>query len=64
MQLQRHFQADTLPWIQRMQQKEQILQRRLLRVCATILYLRMKLNDSFFKKNVHNDLHLRKQVAD
>lgn len=40
MQLQRHFQADTLPWIQRMQQKEQILQRRLLRVCATILYLR------------------------
>ncbi|GFP95851.1 nuclear pore complex protein nup54 [Phtheirospermum japonicum] len=30
--LQRHFQADTLPWIQRMQQKEQGLQRRLLRV--------------------------------
>lgn len=33
MKLQRHFQADTLPWIQRMQQKEQVLQRRLLRVC-------------------------------
>ncbi|KAF3435299.1 hypothetical protein FNV43_RR22386 [Rhamnella rubrinervis] len=30
--LQRHFQADTLPWIQRMRQKEQGLQRRLLRV--------------------------------
>lgn len=30
--LQRHFQADTLPWIQRMKQKEQVLQRRLLRV--------------------------------
>ncbi|OVA09502.1 Nucleoporin Nup54/Nup57/Nup44 [Macleaya cordata] len=30
--LQRHFQADTLPMIQRMQQKEQSLQRRLLRV--------------------------------
>ncbi|KAM0987703.1 hypothetical protein ACFX2I_011729 [Malus domestica] len=30
--LQRHFQADTLPWIERMRQKEQGLQRRLLRV--------------------------------
>ncbi|KAK1294887.1 hypothetical protein QJS10_CPA16g00986 [Acorus calamus] len=30
--LQRHFQAETLPWIQRMRQKEQGLQRRLLRV--------------------------------
>ncbi|KZV31109.1 hypothetical protein F511_14990 [Dorcoceras hygrometricum] len=30
--LQRHFIADTLPWIQRLQQKEQGLQRRLLRV--------------------------------
>ncbi|TXG56064.1 hypothetical protein EZV62_017377 [Acer yangbiense] len=30
--LQRHFQAETLPWIQRMRQKEQSLQRRLLRV--------------------------------
>ncbi|MCH87867.1 nuclear pore complex protein Nup54-like [Trifolium medium] len=26
--LQRHFQADTLPWIQRLKQKEQILQQR------------------------------------
>ncbi|KAG6384615.1 hypothetical protein SASPL_155562 [Salvia splendens] len=34
--LQRHFQADTLPWIQRMQQKEQILQRRLLRVMRIV----------------------------
>ena len=32
LQLQRHFQADTLPWIQRMREKEQGLQRRLLRV--------------------------------
>ncbi|XP_050205268.1 nuclear pore complex protein NUP54 [Mercurialis annua] len=30
--LQRHFQAETLPWIERMRQKEQSLQRRLLRV--------------------------------
>ncbi|CAL5418751.1 unnamed protein product [Camellia sinensis] len=29
--LQRHFQADTLPWIERMRLKEQGLQRRLLR---------------------------------
>ncbi|XP_042057234.1 nuclear pore complex protein NUP54-like [Salvia splendens] len=34
--LQRHFQADTLPWIQRMQQKEQILQRRLLRAMRIV----------------------------
>ncbi|XP_057776939.1 nuclear pore complex protein NUP54 [Salvia miltiorrhiza] len=34
--LQRHFQADTLPWIQRMQQKEQVLQRRLLRVMRVV----------------------------
>ncbi|XP_075518382.1 nuclear pore complex protein NUP54 isoform X2 [Primulina tabacum] len=34
--LQRHFQADTLPWIQRMQQKEQGLQRRLLRLMRII----------------------------
>lgn len=41
LQLQRHFQADTLPWIQRMRQKEQGLQRRLLRVGSfIILYLR------------------------
>lgn len=31
-QLQRHFQADTIPRIERMRQKEQGLQRRLLRV--------------------------------
>ncbi|CAN4092826.1 unnamed protein product [Withania somnifera] len=30
--LQRHFLADTLPWIERMRHKEQGLQRRLLRV--------------------------------
>ncbi|KAL8492431.1 hypothetical protein ACS0TY_023856 [Phlomoides rotata] len=34
--LQRHFQADTLPWIQKMQQKEQTLQRRLLRIMRII----------------------------
>ncbi|KAL0385373.1 UNVERIFIED_CONTAM: Nuclear pore complex protein [Sesamum radiatum] len=34
--LQRHFQAGTLPWIQRMQQKEQGLQRRLLRIMRII----------------------------
>ncbi|KAL5760167.1 hypothetical protein ACOSQ2_019005 [Xanthoceras sorbifolium] len=34
--LQRHFQAETLPWIQRMRQKEQSLQRRLLRVMRII----------------------------
>ncbi|XP_068666795.1 nuclear pore complex protein NUP54 [Aristolochia californica] len=34
--LQRHFQADTIPWIQRMRQKEQGLQRRLLRVMRIV----------------------------
>ncbi|KAI9169244.1 hypothetical protein LWI28_009435 [Acer negundo] len=34
--LQRHFQAETLPWIQRMRQKEQSLQRRLLRMMRII----------------------------
>ncbi|PSS26954.1 Nuclear pore complex protein [Actinidia chinensis var. chinensis] len=34
--LQRHFQADTLPWIQRMREKEQGLQRRLLRVMRIV----------------------------
>ncbi|XP_058103292.1 nuclear pore complex protein NUP54 [Magnolia sinica] len=34
--LQRHFQADTLPWIQRMRQKEQGLQRRLLRLMRIV----------------------------
>jgi nuclear pore complex protein Nup54 len=30
--LRRHFETDTLPWIQRLHQKEQELQRRLLKV--------------------------------
>lgn len=34
--LQRHFQAETLPWIERMRQKEQSLQRRLLRVMRMV----------------------------
>ncbi|KAL5717630.1 Nuclear pore complex protein Nup54 [Ranunculus cassubicifolius] len=34
--LQRHFQADTVPWVQRMRQKEQDLQRRLLRVMRIV----------------------------
>ncbi|KAJ0095290.1 hypothetical protein Patl1_16922 [Pistacia atlantica] len=34
--LQRHFQAETLPWIERMKQKEQSLQRRLLRVMRIV----------------------------
>ncbi|CAL5437534.1 unnamed protein product [Camellia sinensis] len=34
--LQRHFQADTLPWIERMRQKEQGLQRRLLKVMRIV----------------------------
>ncbi|KAK3223628.1 hypothetical protein Dsin_010653 [Dipteronia sinensis] len=34
--LQRHFQAETLPWIERMRQKEQSLQRRLLRMMRII----------------------------
>ncbi|KAL7236932.1 hypothetical protein ACSBR1_020093 [Camellia fascicularis] len=34
--LQRHFQADTLPWIERMRQKEQGLQRCLLRVMRIV----------------------------
>ncbi|KAK8605456.1 hypothetical protein V6N13_102235 [Hibiscus sabdariffa] len=34
--LQRHFQAETLPWIQRMRQKEQSLQRRLLKMMRIV----------------------------
>ncbi|PON82834.1 Nucleoporin [Trema orientale] len=34
--LQRHFQADTLPRIQRLRQKEQALQRRLIRVMKIV----------------------------
>nr|XP_010929771.1 nuclear pore complex protein NUP54 [Elaeis guineensis] len=34
--LLRHFQADTLPWIQRMKQKEHVLQRRLLRIMRIV----------------------------
>ncbi|KAL4363032.1 hypothetical protein GQ457_04G008570 [Hibiscus cannabinus] len=34
--LQRHFQAETLPWIQRMRQKEQSLQRRLLKMTRIV----------------------------
>ncbi|KAL2519701.1 Nuclear pore complex protein [Abeliophyllum distichum] len=34
--LHRHFQVDTLPRIQRMQQKEQVLERRLLRVMRIV----------------------------
>ncbi|KAM7269241.1 hypothetical protein ACFE04_024738 [Oxalis oulophora] len=40
--LQRHFQADTLPWIQRMKQKEQSLQRRLLRMMRIVEALESK----------------------
>lgn len=32
LQLRRHFETDTLPWVQRLHQKEQELQRRLLKV--------------------------------
>ncbi|TXG56066.1 hypothetical protein EZV62_017379 [Acer yangbiense] len=39
--LQRHFQAETLPWIQRMRQKEQSLQRRLLRVGTVSAMMRI-----------------------
>ncbi|XP_073013851.1 nuclear pore complex protein NUP54 [Typha latifolia] len=34
--LQRHFQADTVPWIQRLKQKEQVIQRRLLRIMRIV----------------------------
>ncbi|KDP26787.1 hypothetical protein JCGZ_17945 [Jatropha curcas] len=40
--LQRHFQAETLPWIQRMRQKEQSLQRRLLRIMRIMEALESK----------------------
>ncbi|XP_038692354.1 nuclear pore complex protein NUP54-like [Tripterygium wilfordii] len=40
--LQRHFQADTLPWIERLRQKEQSLQRRLLRVMRIVEALENK----------------------
>ncbi|GBG76194.1 hypothetical protein CBR_g21943 [Chara braunii] len=35
-QLQRHFEVDTMPWIQRLRQKEQELQRRLLHVMRIV----------------------------
>ncbi|XVE74795.1 hypothetical protein DITRI_Ditri12bG0047000 [Diplodiscus trichospermus] len=34
--LRRHFQAETLPWIQRLRQKEQSLQRRLLKMMRIV----------------------------
>ncbi|ESR51299.1 hypothetical protein CICLE_v10031923mg [Citrus x clementina] len=40
--LQRHFQAETLPWIERMRVKEQSLQRRLLRVMRIVEALESK----------------------
>ncbi|XP_022945454.1 nuclear pore complex protein NUP54 [Cucurbita moschata] len=40
--LQRHFLADTLPWIQRLKQKEQGLQRRLLRMMRVVEALESK----------------------
>ncbi|CAA7400590.1 unnamed protein product [Spirodela intermedia] len=40
--LQRHFQVDTLPWIQRMKLKEQELRRRLLRVMRMVEALESK----------------------
>ncbi|XP_022998033.1 nuclear pore complex protein NUP54-like [Cucurbita maxima] len=40
--LQRHFLADTLPWVQRLKQKEQGLQRRLLRVMRIVEALESK----------------------
>ncbi|XP_038704020.1 nuclear pore complex protein NUP54-like [Tripterygium wilfordii] len=40
--LQRHFQAETLPWIERLRQKEQSLQRRLLRVMRIVEALENK----------------------
>ncbi|OMO60470.1 Nucleoporin Nup54/Nup57/Nup44 [Corchorus capsularis] len=40
--LQRHFQAETLPWIQRMRQKEQSLQRRLLKMMRIVEALESK----------------------
>nr|CAD1820229.1 unnamed protein product [Ananas comosus var. bracteatus] len=40
--LQRHFQAETLPWIQRLKQKEQVLQRRLLRIMRIVEALECK----------------------
>lgn len=40
--LQRHLQADTLPWVQRMKHKEQGLQRRLLRVSRIVEALEFK----------------------
>ncbi|WOL00378.1 nuclear pore complex protein [Canna indica] len=40
--LQRHFQADTLQWIQRLKQKEQVLLRRLLRVMRIVEALESK----------------------
>ncbi|KAH9708276.1 nuclear pore complex protein NUP54 [Citrus sinensis] len=40
--LQRHFQAETLPWIERMRVNEQSLQRRLLRVMRIVEALESK----------------------
>jgi nuclear pore complex protein Nup54 len=34
--LQRHFQADTYPWIQRLKQQELVIERRLLRIMRIV----------------------------
>ncbi|ERN10010.1 nuclear pore complex protein NUP54 isoform X1 [Amborella trichopoda] len=58
--LERHFQVDTLPWIQRMRQKEQGLQRRLLRVMRIVEALEGK---GFRVPLMKNEAQLAEKLA-
>lgn len=53
LQLQRHFQADTIPRIERMRQKEQGLERRLLRVGTVYFWGTVKLSKMNFISSVN-----------
>ncbi|KAL4192522.1 hypothetical protein AMTRI_Chr06g194700 [Amborella trichopoda] len=60
LKLERHFQVDTLPWIQRMRQKEQGLQRRLLRVMRIVEALEGK---GFRVPLMKNEAQLAEKLA-
>ncbi|KAJ4752027.1 Nuclear pore complex protein Nup54 [Rhynchospora pubera] len=58
--LQRHFQADTLPWIQRLKQQELALQRRLLKIMKIVEALE---NKGFRMPLTNEEVQLRDKLV-
>ncbi|KAJ3701561.1 hypothetical protein LUZ61_005266 [Rhynchospora tenuis] len=58
--LQRHFQADTLPWIQRLKQQELALQRRLLKMMKIVEALE---NKGFRMPLTNEEVQLRDKLV-